>query len=170
MGKSTSGGGATTTIGYSGDGGRRSRQSSATRSNRRCKRRTLYIADTYNKPDRKIDPAGSTISRVAGNGQGGDSARRPGIIGVGDASLSVALDAAGNLYVGETGVVRQITPTGVIGPYAGNGPSSFSGERGPALSARSPGRRSGGGFRETTYIFPQWATAASAWCSPRPAR
>jgi uncharacterized protein (TIGR03437 family) len=130
-------GGATTTLGYSGDGGSPLQAefgysiSIAAGSDG-----TLYIADTSNNRIRKIDPAGSTISLLAGNGQYGDSGNGgPALSASVTGPTSVALDAAGNLYIGEDGVVRQITPSGIIGPYAGNGRSSFSGDGGPALSA-----------------------------------
>jgi uncharacterized protein (TIGR03437 family) len=134
-------GGATTTIGYSGDGGSPLQAefgysiSIAAGSDG-----TLYIADTSNNRIRKIDPAGSTISLLAGNGQYGDSGNGgPALSASVTGPTSVALDAAGNLYIGETGVVRQITPSGVIGPYAGNDRASFSGDGGPALSASITG-------------------------------
>jgi sugar lactone lactonase YvrE len=129
--------GATTTVGYSGDGGSPLQaEFGYSISIAAGAGGTLYIADTSNNRIRKIDPAGSTISLVAGNGQSGDPGNGgPALSASVTGPSSVALDAAGNLYVGETGVVRQITPSGVIGPYAGNGQTSFSGDGGPALSA-----------------------------------
>ena len=130
-------GGATTTIGYSGDGGSPLQAEFGYEIKiAAAGDGTLYIADISNNRIRKIDPAGSTISLVAGNGQWGDSGNGgPALSAAVTGPTSVALDAAGNLYVGETGVVRQITPSGIIGPYAGNGRASFSGDGGPAMSA-----------------------------------
>ena len=48
------------------------------------------------------------------------------------------MDAAGNLYVADSGnhVVRRITPNGIISPVAGNGTAGFAGDGGPALAAQ----------------------------------
>src|ERR1035441_5461088 len=48
---------------------------------------------------------------------------------------SVVVDAAGSLYIGGNPNVRKVSPGGIIGPYAGNGQWSFSGDGGPATSA-----------------------------------
>jgi adhesin/invasin len=48
-------------------------------------------------------------------------------------------DAAGNLYIGSLTLVRKVTPGGGIGPYAGNGQWSFSGDGGPATAASLAG-------------------------------
>jgi adhesin/invasin len=47
----------------------------------------------------------------------------------------VALDTAGNLYIGSIPTVRVVTPGGVIGPGAGSGLYGFSGDGGPATAA-----------------------------------
>jgi hypothetical protein len=51
--------------------------------------------------------------------------------------VGLCLDAAGNVYVCEdyAGVVRKITPGGVISTYAGNGSGVSGGDGGPATSA-----------------------------------
>ncbi len=97
----------------------------------------LYVADTQNQRVRKVTPAG-IITTVAGNGTRGFS---------GDGGLAitaaladpygVAVDAAGNLYIGDTGNhrIRKVTPEGVITTVAGNGSEGFSGDGGPATSA-----------------------------------
>jgi uncharacterized protein (TIGR03437 family) len=51
-----------------------------------------------------------------------------------NAPWSVLADAAGNLYIGEQFFVRKVTPSGIIGPYAGNGQMDFSGDGGPATA------------------------------------
>ena len=134
-------GGATTETGYGGDGGSPLQAEFGYEIKiAAASDGTVYIADIGNNRIRKIDPAGSTISLVAGNGQWGDSGNGgPALSAAVTGPKSVALDAAGNLYVGETGVVRRITPSGIIGPYAGNGQASFSGDGGPATAASLTG-------------------------------
>jgi uncharacterized protein (TIGR03437 family) len=101
---------------------------------------SLYIADTNNNRVRKVDPAGATINTIAGNGQNTISGNggQATSAGVGN-PLSVALDPAGNLYIGFIGTVRVVTPAGVIGPYAGSGLYGFSGDGGPATAASLTG-------------------------------
>ncbi|GGG83925.1 hypothetical protein GCM10011585_29590 [Edaphobacter dinghuensis] len=95
----------------------------------------LYIADTDNHRIRKI--AGTTITTVAGNGE-------QGFFGDGGAATSaaidspngVAVDASGNLYIGDTHNqrIRKVSG-GTITTIAGNGTKTFSGDNGPAASA-----------------------------------
>lgn len=80
-----------------------------------------------------------TITTVAGTGKIGNS-------GNGGLAKSaqlyqpscVALDTAGNLYIGDlaSNTIRKVTAaTGVISLYAGNGKASYSGDGGPATAA-----------------------------------
>ena len=97
---------------------------------------SLYIADTNNNRVRKVDPAGTAINTVAGNGQSSTSGDGGQAIAAGIPSpRSVALDAAGNLYIGNPVSVRKVSPSGIIGPYAGNGQIGYSGDGGPATAA-----------------------------------
>jgi uncharacterized protein (TIGR03437 family) len=97
----------------------------------------VYIADSENFRVRKVNPAG-IISTYAGNGVYGFSG--DGGLAV-DASisdiLSVALDAAGNLYVADSSNrrIRKITPGGIISTIAGTGVQGYSGDGGPAVDA-----------------------------------
>ncbi len=81
---------------------------------------TIYVADTYNNTIRKISPAG-VVSTLAGS---------PGVLGSADGTGSdarfnqpwtVAVDAAGNLYVTDNGneTIRKITAGGEVGTFAG---------------------------------------------------
>ena len=97
----------------------------------------LYIADFGNNRIRKV--AAGTITTVAGNGNsgyGGDGGQAV------NATLftpqGVAVDAAGNLYIADTGnwVVRLVTIGGVITTIAGTNSAGFSGDGGPAPRAQ----------------------------------
>ncbi|MBV9613242.1 MAG: choice-of-anchor D domain-containing protein, partial [Acidobacteriaceae bacterium] len=105
----------------------------------------LYIADARASVVRKVSAATGVISTVAGIGVGGFS---------GDGGLATAaqlaypsnitLDAAGNLYISDTGNlrIREVDgASGIITTIAGNGQSGSSGDGGSPLAAmlQSPG-------------------------------
>jgi len=79
------------------------------------------------------------VTLIAGNGSQGYSGDGGPAI---SAQLSnpggIALDSSGNLYIADSGNyrVRKVTPQGVISTVAGTGVSGFSGDGGPATSAR----------------------------------
>jgi sugar lactone lactonase YvrE len=96
----------------------------------------VYVADTYNSTIRKITPTGtvSTIAGLAGN--------RGSTDGTGAAARffwpeGLAVDAAGNLYVADTGnsTIRKITPAGSVSTLAGL-PRSDGSTDGAGKSAR----------------------------------
>jgi uncharacterized protein (TIGR03437 family) len=95
----------------------------------------LYISDTGNYRVRKVDSAG-IISTIAGNGL-------PGFAGDGgpasraqiDSPLGLAVDGAGNLFIGDSRRIRKISPSGVITTIAGTGVYAFGGDGGPAAQA-----------------------------------
>ncbi len=98
----------------------------------------IYVADYGNSRIREITPDG-TIKTVAGTGV-------RGYTGDGGAAINaqlfsptgVAVDAAGNLYIADTGNsrIRKVnTMTGVITSIAGNGNFTFSGDGGAATIA-----------------------------------
>ena len=102
---------------------------------------TLYVADTLNQRVRKLTASG-VISTVAGNGLAGFS----GDGGQGTAAAlnqpaSVALDAAGNLYIADLGNnrVRALSPQGYITTVAGNGSNGSSGDGSAATGASLAG-------------------------------
>jgi hypothetical protein len=66
----------------------------------------------------------------------GDGTANIGTTGTG-ATNSIAVDAAGNLYVATGGLntIRKITTTNVVSTYAGTGAAGFSGDNGQASAA-----------------------------------
>ena len=99
----------------------------------------VYIADTRNNRVRIVTAATGVVATLAGSGTAGFS-------GDGGAALTaelnevfgVALDAAGNLYVSDTGNARVrevVAATGLIATVAGDGTAGFSGDGGLATGA-----------------------------------
>lgn len=106
---------------------------------------TVYFTDTMNHRVRKVAPDGK-ITTVAGTGEPGIS----GDNGPATAALmyfpdSLAIDAAGNLYVVDQYQrrVRKISPAGVITTVAGNGNLAYSSDARGAM---------GGGFAYITGL------------------
>ena len=80
----------------------------------------VYVADTNNDTIRKITPAGVVTTLAGTAGQAG-SADGTGAAARFDNPEGVAVDAAGNVYVADTGndTIRKITPAGVVTTLAG---------------------------------------------------
>jgi sugar lactone lactonase YvrE len=95
----------------------------------------LYMAGADHRV-RRVDPSG-TISTVAGNGtwRGALGDGGPATAALVLEPLSLALDRAGNLYIGQRSRVRRVTPDGTISTVAGTGDFRFSGDGGPAAAA-----------------------------------
>jgi len=97
----------------------------------------LYIADSNNECIRKI--SGGLITTVAGSGlQGFGGDNGPATQAQLDTPAGIALDAAGNLYIGDTNNqrVRMVAAgTGIITTIAGTGTAGFNSD-GAALSAQ----------------------------------
>ncbi|MFA5057182.1 MAG: SMP-30/gluconolactonase/LRE family protein, partial [Opitutaceae bacterium] len=100
----------------------------------------VYVADTANHTIRKITPGGvvTTLAGLAGTAGAADGMR-------GDARFNapgaVAVDAAGNVYVADTGnmTVRKITPDGMVSTLAGAaGTSDYVDATGAAARFVSP--------------------------------
>jgi gliding motility-associated-like protein len=97
----------------------------------------IYIADMGNSRIRKVDGTG-IITNFAGSD--------PGYSGDGGSAASSKLkfpyfvyaDGNGNVYISDTGngVLRLVNRDGTISTIAGDGVSGYSGDGGPATSAR----------------------------------
>lgn len=95
----------------------------------------VLIADTNNSRVRRI--VAGVINTIAGNGQfkvAGDGG--PATAATLNVPAAVALDAAGNLYISDTGAhrIRRVAPDGIISTFAGNG-LGYSGDGGAATAA-----------------------------------
>ena len=98
----------------------------------------VYIADTNDNRIRKVDTKG-IITTVAGNGINGSSGDGGPAAGAQlGGPFNMVLDASGNLYIADTNNlrVRKIDAQGNISTVAGNGLYGFSGDGGPATSAK----------------------------------
>jgi uncharacterized protein (TIGR03437 family) len=96
----------------------------------------IYVADYANNRVRKI--ANGNINTVAGSGGvgywgDGGQATAAGLNG----PTGVAIDAAGFLYIADTGNnrIRKVAGNGIITTVAGTGNPSYSGDLGPAINA-----------------------------------
>ncbi len=93
----------------------------------------LYIADSGNYRIRRVDASG-TITTIAGGGSfSGDGG--PAIAAQLARSNGVAVDGAGNVFIGDTHShrIRRVDASGTITTIAGGG--SFSGDGGPSVEA-----------------------------------
>ena len=130
------------TAGYSGDGG----QATAAEINGPLglaidRTGNLYIADFNANVIRKVTPAG-IISTFAGNSTSGFSGDGgPATAAQLKNPWSVAIDAAGSVYVTDNGNnrIRKITADGIINTFAGNGTAGFAGDGGAATAAEFSG-------------------------------
>ena len=97
----------------------------------------LWIGEYFGNRARKLAPGGF-IQPVAGNGTAGFNGDfRLATTAQLKAPDQTALDAAGNLYIADSGNhrIRKVTPQGMISTYAGTGSPGLSGDGGQAASA-----------------------------------
>jgi len=101
----------------------------------------LYIADNGNNRIRKVGLDG-TISTVAGSGTAGFSGDGgPALRAQLNGPTGVVVDAAGTVFIADTGNnrVRRVTPDGIITTVAGSGAKGFSGDGDTAIKAQLSG-------------------------------
>ncbi|MBF2053807.1 MAG: hypothetical protein IGS03_10150 [Candidatus Sericytochromatia bacterium] len=115
----------------------------------------FYAVETFNNRVISIDPSDGKVTVLAGNGTGGYNGDGPALERQLNQPEGLARDAAGNLYIADTGnhLIRKVTPDGQMQTIAGqyildtrvedeDDVASFlpegatSGDGGPALQAR----------------------------------
>ena len=101
----------------------------------------LYIADRSSHIIRKVDATAGGISTIAGARTGGGFSGDGGAAAAAQFSspTSLAVDAAGNLYIADSynHRVRKVdAASGNISTIAGTGTQGFSGDGGPAAAAQ----------------------------------
>ncbi len=114
--------------GYFGDGGDGGPATAATFENVQAialdAAGNIYLADSGSNRVRVINAISGLISPFAGTGHTGASPDGGLATSVPlNMPTALAVDAAGNVYIGESGAfkIRVVNPTGIIGTVAGNG-------------------------------------------------
>jgi uncharacterized protein (TIGR03437 family) len=99
----------------------------------------VFVADRINHRIRRIDGRTGIITTVAGNGQAGYSGDGgPATQATLNLPTGVAVDAAGNLYIADTGnqrIRRVNIVDSRISTIAGTGVAGYTGDGGPAVNA-----------------------------------
>ena len=99
----------------------------------------LYIDDGYSYVIRKVAAATGTITTVAGNGGTGYSGDGGPATSAQFFVTGMTVDGSGDIYIADYdhNVIRKVTAaTGIITTVAGNGTQGYSGDGGPAISAK----------------------------------
>ena len=93
----------------------------------------IYVADYGNNLIRKITASG-VVSTLAGSGNQG-SINAGGVLASFNQPTGIAVDAGGNVFVGDAGndIIRKITPDGTVTTFAGSDSTGFA--DGPAATA-----------------------------------
>ncbi|HWA28885.1 MAG TPA: immunoglobulin domain-containing protein [Lacunisphaera sp.] len=100
----------------------------------------LFVVDTLNYTVRKVTPAGA-VTTFAGAARQAGSTDGPGDLARFASPRAIAIDAADNLYVADTGnhTIRKITPAGLVTTLAGSaGQSGSTDGAGTAARFTSP--------------------------------
>lgn len=99
----------------------------------------VYVVDYYNFRVRKIKKTSNTIVTFAGNGIAGNAGDGTAATNAELNPQGVAVDYKGNVFISDNvhNVIRKVNPTtNIISTYAGTSVLGYSGDNGPALSAR----------------------------------
>ncbi len=97
----------------------------------------LYVADELNYRVRKLNVATGIISTVAGTGPGAYSGDGMPATASKVTPFALCFDSQGNLYIGDFNErIRKVDTSGIITTVVGIGVSGFSGDGGPADSAK----------------------------------
>ena len=118
----------------------------------------LYVASWDSNRIRRIDTVGA-ITTFAGTGElGYEGDGGPATQARFHHPLGIAVDAAGNVYVGEDGGgrVRRIDRAGVVTTFAGTGDSGYGGDGGPAMQARVIPFGVATGMDGSVYLAEPW--------------
>jgi len=138
----------TGTSGFSGDGGPASAAKVSFPSDVRVDAaNNIYFADNGNHRIRKIAAGSGTITTIAGtdttnNGGGFAGDGGPATQAQLHSPASIVFDAAGNMYIADSGNhrIRKVNAQGIISTIAGSATpgnaGGFGGDNGPALNAQ----------------------------------
>ena len=98
----------------------------------------VYVADAGNNTIRMITQAG-VVSTFAGNAVAGSS-NGIGILASFNYPFGIAIDAAGNLYIADSGnnLIRKISPAGAVSTFAGSGLKGATNGAGNSASFNDP--------------------------------
>jgi secreted PhoX family phosphatase len=98
----------------------------------------LYVADNGNNLIREITPD-SVVTTYAGSSSMG-AANGPAATATFNGPFGIAVDKAGNVYVGDSGnnLIRIITPAGMVNTFAGSGSVGLANGSGAAASFSNP--------------------------------
>ncbi len=97
----------------------------------------LYVADTLNATVRKVAVATAAVTTFAGKASAAGSGDGAASAALFDAPAQIATDAAGDLFVADTGnsTIRQISPLGIVTTLAGSAGVTGNAD-GPGVGAR----------------------------------
>ncbi len=98
----------------------------------------LWIDEYFGERVRRLTSGGTILTMVGSGAAGFNGDSRPAISAQLQAPGEAAVDAAGNLYIADSGNnrIRKVTPSGIISTVAGSGSPGFSGDGGQATYAQ----------------------------------